>query len=186
MDVYKERRMQTINSLLDGYSSLSVVKLLEPLAAGFHHQVLPESLGMPIRDKDAFAKHATGIFGIFEEFSIIPRTIIDDAAAGIVAIDAQMFGTLKGGKGKWENECMITVRLTEDGFSILEIREFVDSAKAMEMARLHAPTEFGSKAGCNRDADEHGLFDWVTIDAGSWVYVGAAVVAYIGLRRMLS
>lgn len=178
--------MQTINALLDGYSSLSTTKLLEPLAPGFHHQILPESLGMPIRDKDAFAKHAAGIFGIFEEFSMTPRAIINDAAAGVVAIDARMLGTLKGGKGKWETECIMTVRLTEDGCQILEVREFVDSAKAMEMARTHAPEEFGSKASGNMDTEEHGFFDWLTIDGGSWVHVGAAVVAYIGLRRMLS
>ncbi|KAI0430488.1 hypothetical protein F5Y09DRAFT_341661 [Xylaria sp. FL1042] len=186
MEVSKGRRMQTIDALLDGYSSLSVVKLLEPLATDFHHQILPESLGMPIRDRDAFAKHAAGIFGVFEEFRMIRKTIVDDAVAGMVVIDAQMLGTLKSGKGEWNNECIMMVRLTEDGCKVLNIQEFVDSAKAVEMARTHKPKDFGSKASDTFDTKERSLFDWAVIDSDTWIYVGTAVIALIGLRRIFS
>ncbi|KAI1423561.1 hypothetical protein F5Y12DRAFT_716186 [Xylaria sp. FL1777] len=184
MDVSRLRRMQTIDTLLDGYSSLSVAKLLEPLAPDFHHQTLPESLGMPIRDRDAFAKHAEGVFGLFQEFKMIRKTVVDDAAAGIVVIDAQMLGTLTGGKGEWNNECVMMVRLTEDGSKVLDIREFVDSTKAIEMARRHAPEEFGGKATDTFNNREAGLFDWRVIDSDSWIHFGAAVIALIGLRRV--
>jgi hypothetical protein len=175
--------MQTVDALLWGYGSLSVPKLLEVLAPGFHHQTLPESLGMPIRDRAAFAKHAAGIFGIFAEFKMIPKTIIDDAGAGAVAIEARMLGTLKNGRGKWKNECVMMVRLTDDGLQVLDVREFVDSAKAMEMARTHAPEAFAGEV--NTSATEDGwLVGWRGRDL--WVRTGVAAVVLVGLRRVLS
>ncbi|KAI1747879.1 hypothetical protein F4782DRAFT_534943 [Xylaria castorea] len=138
MTVSKRQRMQTIDALLEGYSSLSVARLLEPLGPDFHHRTLPESLGMPVRNREAFTEHAARVFSVFEEFKMIPRTIIDDAIAGVVAIEADMLGTLKGGRGEWRNECVMMVRLSEDGLKVLDVREFVDSAKAMEMTRKNA------------------------------------------------
>ncbi|RWA06244.1 hypothetical protein EKO27_g8856 [Xylaria grammica] len=186
MAVSKWQRMQTIDTLLDGYSSLCVAKLLEPLAPEFHHQTLPESLGMPVRDRDAFAKHAAGVFGVFEEFRMVPRTIVDDAAAGIVAIDAQMLGTLKWDGGKWNNECVLIVRLTEDGCKVLDVREFVDSAKAMKMAATYAPEEFGGDTSNRQHTEDDNLFSWGMMGSGSWIHFGIAVVALVGLRRLLS
>ncbi|KAI0859153.1 hypothetical protein F4860DRAFT_516220 [Xylaria cubensis] len=138
MEVSRRQRMQTIDALLEGYSSLSVARLLEPLDPDFYHRTLPESLEMPVRNREAFAEHAARVFGIFEEFKMVPRTIIDDASSGIVAIEADMLGTLKDGKGEWKNECVMMVRLREDGLKVLEVREFVDSAKAMEMSNKNA------------------------------------------------
>ncbi|KAI1739919.1 hypothetical protein F4680DRAFT_466072 [Xylaria scruposa] len=138
MKVSRRQRMQTIDALLEGYSSLSVARLLEPLDPGFYHRTLPQSLGMPVRNREAFAEHAARVFSVFEEFKMVPRTIIDDASSGIVAIEADMLGTLKGGRGEWKNECVMMVKLGEDGLKVLEVREFVDSAKAMEMTRKNA------------------------------------------------
>ncbi|KAI1122543.1 hypothetical protein F5Y10DRAFT_270983 [Nemania abortiva] len=188
MGASRYKRMQTIDALLDGYGSLSVAKLLEPLAPDFHHQTLPESLGMPVRDRDAFGKHAAGIFDIFDEFKLVPRTIIDDPVTGVVAIDAEMLGTLKGGKGEWKNECVMMVKLTEDGLHVLEVREFVDSAKAMEMARTHAPDDFGCKASGSSDTsntEDESLFDWGYMDSDLWIHLGAVVVILVGIRRIL-
>ncbi|KAI0103848.1 hypothetical protein GGR51DRAFT_573105 [Nemania sp. FL0031] len=188
MDASRNKRMQTIDALLDGYGSLSVAKLLEPLAPDFRHQTLPKSLGTPVRDRDAFEKHAAGIFGIFDEFKMMPRTIVDDPVTGVVAIDAQMLGTLKNGKGKWNNECIMMVKLTEDGLRVLEVREFVDSARAIEMAQTHAPDDFGCKVSAASNVSnmqDEGLFDWGSIDSDLWIHLGAVVVILVGLRRMM-
>ncbi|KAI8944981.1 hypothetical protein F4801DRAFT_598600 [Xylaria longipes] len=186
MEVSRWQRMQTINALLDGYSSLSVAKLLESLDPDFHHQTLPESLGMPIRNREAFAKHAAGIFGVFEKFRMVPKAIIDDAIAGVVAIEAQMLGTLKGGRGEWKNECVMIVRLREDGLKVLNVREFVDSAKAIEMARTHAPENFGCDAGDDSNAGgERVFFDLGEMGSDSWVHFGAVVVVLVGLHQIL-
>jgi hypothetical protein len=142
-------RHETIQRLLDGYSSLSVPTLLSPLSSRFTHQVLPKSLGMPVRDKDSFAQHATGIFSIFSQFSMVPQSINDDPSTGVVTIHAKMLGTLRkggGGEGgKWENECIMLVRLSGDGREVEAIEEFVDSAKALEMGRRFKPRDFGAR-----------------------------------------
>lgn len=155
---------QTIQTLLQGYSSLSVASLLIPLSQDFVHRVLPASLGMPPRDKTSFAGHAAGIFSIFETFQMIPDEMYFDEDSKTVTIHARMEGVwksepgmtsastakkgkrgqgeLEGDAGKWNNECVMIVRLTRDGTQVLEITEFVDSAKAMEMRARHAPKNF--------------------------------------------
>ncbi|KAI1145325.1 hypothetical protein F4825DRAFT_252832 [Nemania diffusa] len=188
MEVSRSRRMQTIDALLDGYGSLSVAKLLEPLAPDFHHQILPESLGIPVRDRTAFESHAAGIFGVFDEFRMVPRAVVDDPVTNIVAIDAQMRGTLKGGKGEWTNECVMMVKLTEDELQVKEVREFVDSAKAIEMARAHAPDDFQCQAGSTTsntsNTENEKLLDWGSMDSDLWIHLGAVVVILVGIRRI--
>ncbi|KAI0199898.1 hypothetical protein F4808DRAFT_461293 [Astrocystis sublimbata] len=183
MEVSKWQRKQTIDALLSGYSSLSVDKLLEPLDPEFHHQTLPESLGMPIRNRDAFVKHAAGIFGVFEKFQMIPKAIIDDSSTGMVVVEAQMLGTLKGGKGEWTNECVMIVKLSEDGLKVLEVKEFVDSAKALEMARTHAPEDFKCDASDSSKAEKWKILG--EFDSDSWIHVGAAVIVLVSLHRMV-
>lgn len=152
----------TIASLLEGYSSLSVPQLLKPLSPDFHHRVLPESLGMPVRDREAFTQHATGIFAVFDSFRLEPvLTLRTESLPPTVVIRAKMLGVLRGSKGPWENECMMTIKLSPDGTEVVEIQEFVDSAKALVMAKRHAPDQFGSK-GTWRAAR----------DVGSLIHVG--------------
>ncbi|KAI0143718.1 hypothetical protein GGR57DRAFT_518200 [Xylariaceae sp. FL1272] len=139
METSRQQRMGTIRQLLDGFGSLSVNSLLKPLAPELQYQTLPESLGFPVHNFESFKHHAEGIYGIFDEFKMVPRLIADDAVAGIVTIHAQMIGILRDSKRQWRNECIMLVKLTEDGQKVSEIKEFVDSAKAMEMARNHAP-----------------------------------------------
>ncbi|RYP61686.1 hypothetical protein DL771_010037 [Monosporascus sp. 5C6A] len=142
MESVPSTRISTVNALLDGYGSLSVTQLLEPLSANFRHRVLPESLQMEECDKESFAKKAEGIFGIFAEFRMIPQSIAEDAKRGVVIVHAHMDGKFKIGSGKWKNECVMIIQLSPDGTKVLEIQEFVDSAKALEMRTKHAPTHF--------------------------------------------
>ncbi|KAK0615324.1 hypothetical protein B0T17DRAFT_461637, partial [Bombardia bombarda] len=132
-------RTRTTQALLEGYSSLSVPKLLSSLSPNFAHKVLPASLGIPHRDKAAFAECAAGIFDTFEQFRMVPEGAFEDEVQGVVIIHARMEGTLKKNKGQWNNECMLIVRFTEDGSQVKEIEEFVDSQKALEMKRKHSP-----------------------------------------------
>ena len=135
-------RLNTVRALLDGYESLSVSRLLEPLADNFHHQVLPESLGMKRRDKKDFEQHAKGIFAIFDNFRMIPQSITEDTERGIVVVHARMRGTIKVIHDEWRNECILMIQLSEDGTKIVEIQEFVDSMKAVEMRQALAPSHF--------------------------------------------
>ncbi|OTB04798.1 hypothetical protein M426DRAFT_22422 [Hypoxylon sp. CI-4A] len=138
----RSRRRGTINALLDGYGSLSVPQLLGNTTLEFRHQVLPESLGMAPRDREAFAQHAAGIFKVFDEFKMIPKSIVDDEPANTTVVHARMQGILKGGAGEWINECVMIIQLSPDGTQVKSVTEFVDSAKALEMARKHKPDHF--------------------------------------------
>ncbi|KAI2470480.1 hypothetical protein F4781DRAFT_174356 [Annulohypoxylon bovei var. microspora] len=148
MDEARARRL-TVNALLDGYGSLSVPQLLRTMSPDFHHQVLPESLGMKPRNREAFAQHAAGIFSIFDEFRMVPKSIIDGGPGSMAVVHARMQGILKGGAGEWINECVMMIQLSQDGTQVVRITEFVDSAKALEMARKYAPDDFGCDFGCS-------------------------------------
>lgn len=135
-----------ITALLDAYGSLSVPQLLDLLAPSFTHRVLPESLGMPVRDKEAFARHAAGIFGVFDSFRMEPAEILKvEGWRETWVVRAHMEGVLRGGKGGWTNECVLIVKMDEEGMLVQEIQEFVDSAKAVEMKKRHAPEDFGAE-----------------------------------------
>ncbi|KAI4868403.1 hypothetical protein F4820DRAFT_123625 [Hypoxylon rubiginosum] len=154
MDEGRRRRYNTVNTLLEGYGSLSVSQLLQPTSPEFHHQVLPESLGMVPRNRESFAQHAAGIFSIFEQFRMVPKSVVDGGPGGMVVVHALMQGVLKGGAGEWKNECVMIIQLSSDGTQVVRVTEFVDSAKALEMARKHAPDDFGCKyEGLDRDRD---------------------------------
>ncbi|OTA94705.1 hypothetical protein M434DRAFT_29685 [Hypoxylon sp. CO27-5] len=150
MDEPRARRLSTVRALLDGYGSLSVPTLLSTTSPDFYHQVLPESLGMVPRNRESFAQHAAGIFNVFDEFKMIPKSIVDDGPGNMAVVHARMQGVLKGGAGEWINECVMMIQLTPDATQVVKVTEFVDSAKALEMARKHAPDDFGCEAA---DAD---------------------------------
>lgn len=141
------QRIKTVHDLLDGYRSLSVPTLLAPLAEDFRHRALPASLEMPERDRTAFAQHAAGVFGLFDAFEMVPQSVHEDAATNVVVVHALMTGVMKMKQLDWRNECILLIRLSEDGASVREIAEFVDSAKAVEMRRKHAPGVFGKAGG---------------------------------------
>jgi hypothetical protein len=126
-------RLDTAYALLDAYSTLSPEKMLEHLASDFTHQVLPESIGMPIRDRSAFAEHAAGITSIFSSFAIVPVNVFEDPERNTVIVHGKMVGQLNHDMGPWENECMMQLKMTEDQCKVLENKEFVDSAKAAKM-----------------------------------------------------
>lgn len=138
-------RLQTAYRVLDAYSSLSLPAILAPLSEGFTQQVLPASLGMPCRTKPEFAKHAAGITSIFKEFAMVPQTVFEDPAENAVVVYCKMVGELTRDLGSWENECVIWMRFSQDGRSVVEHREFVDSAKAMQMKEKLAPKNFDGK-----------------------------------------
>ncbi|KAK8049949.1 hypothetical protein PG994_011679 [Apiospora phragmitis] len=144
------QRIKTVHDLLDGYRSLSVPTLLAPLAEDFRHRALPASLEMPERDRAAFAQHAAGVFGLFDAFEMVPQAVHEDAAANVVVVHALMRGVMKKKQQQqvdWRNECVLLIRLSADGARVREIAEFVDSAKAVEMRRKHAPGVFGKAGG---------------------------------------
>lgn len=131
-------RLKTAQALLDGYSSLNVDRLTAPLASDYTHQVLPESLGVPIRDAKQFAEHAAEIFSMFSEFRMNPKAIFEDQGRNVVVVHALMEGKLKDSNEEWLNECVMIICLSGDGSQVVKVTEFVDSAKAVELRNKHA------------------------------------------------
>lgn len=134
----KSPRMITTEALLDGFSSLDVQRLTAPLSSDFTHQVLPESLGMPVRNAKQFAKHAAEVFSAFREFRMNPKVIFEDQGQNAVVVHARMEGVLKGSDEDWLNECVMIIAFSEDETRVVKVTEFVDSAKAIEMREKHA------------------------------------------------
>ncbi|KAF2429112.1 hypothetical protein EJ08DRAFT_591406 [Tothia fuscella] len=125
----QSKRLNTIYAFFESYSLLSPEALLSRLSPTFTHKVLPSSLDMPLRDRSAFAGHAKGITSIFQSFAMVPQVVFEDPIKNVVVAHCKMVGELHG-LGHWENECMIWCKMAQDGGSIVEMREFVDSARA--------------------------------------------------------
>ncbi|KAK4108833.1 hypothetical protein N656DRAFT_376467 [Canariomyces notabilis] len=176
-----QTRFRTIHALLDGYASLKPSELLKPLSPDFTYSVLPSSLGMRDLDREAFGLHAAGVFSVFDQFRMVPSTMYEDEKRGVVVIQARMEGKLKArhaGRGEWSNECVIIVRLSDAGGQVVQIQEFVDSSKAMEMQRRHGHAEgaFAPLVGGERRS-------WLA----SMVLFMCGLVAggLVGVRRLL-
>ncbi|RFU33338.1 hypothetical protein B7463_g3032, partial [Scytalidium lignicola] len=122
-------RIKTAYALLDSYSILNVEALLASLTDSFTHKVLPELLEMPLRDKTAFAVHAERMASIFSTFTMVPQSVFEDQERNSVVIHAKMVGELIN-LGSWENECIIMLKMSDDGCKVVEQKEFVDSARA--------------------------------------------------------
>jgi hypothetical protein len=122
-------RMKTAQAVLYGYSTLKPSDMLAPLSPTFTHKVLPTSLSMPARDLEAFKIHVGRIGSIFSTFKMEPQRIFEDPENNSVVLYCKMIGELTQ-LGPWENECFMTMKMSEDGEKVEEITEFVDSAKA--------------------------------------------------------
>ncbi|KUJ21256.1 uncharacterized protein LY89DRAFT_681836 [Mollisia scopiformis] len=125
-------RIQTACAVLNSYSALTVEALLKPLADDFIHQVFPSSLEFPPRDRESFAAHASGVTSIFSSFAMVPHNMFEDASKNTVIVQAKMVGELHG-MGKWENECVIFMKMLEDGTKVVETTEFVDSLRSKQL-----------------------------------------------------
>lgn len=126
----RSTRLETTYALLDAYATLSPDNMLAHLSDDYTHQVLPESMGMPSRDRAAFAEHAKGITAIFAKFAMLPKRVFEDPEQNSVVVYANMDGVLQGGLGPWVNECIMMLRFNDDGSKVTEMKEFVDSARA--------------------------------------------------------
>ena len=87
------------------------------------------------------------IFSLFEEFKMAPQgqvhfskdtnTVIAHCKMGGKVNASSEKGKLliNGGIKEWWTECVLFVTMTPDGKKIVELKEFVNSAKAEELQR---------------------------------------------------
>ncbi|KAE9375927.1 hypothetical protein N431DRAFT_463988 [Stipitochalara longipes BDJ] len=122
-------RVQTARAALASYSALEVEALLQPLDDEFTHKVLPSSLEMPLRNREAFTTHADRVTSVFKSFSMVPQSMFEDPVKNTVIVYAKMIGELVD-LGPWENECIIFMKMSANGKKVVEHTEFVDSLRA--------------------------------------------------------
>lgn len=143
---------KTFEKLIQNYSTLRAQALTSNLSRDFAHHVLPLSLNLPTRDLQSFQKHATMIFSLFTDFKMVPQqdeagksvhfspesnTVIAHCKMGGKVNSASDMGQklINSGLDEWWTECVLFVRMSEHGDSIVELREFVNSARAEELQK---------------------------------------------------
>jgi hypothetical protein len=144
--------VKTFNKLLQSYSTLRPEALVANATREFKHTVLPVALELPSRTLAPFKEHAGMVFSLFYDFRMVPQedgkrndfyfskatnTVIAHCKmGGKVNPNSEMGARLvESGIADWWTECILFVQMTEDGKRIIEVREFVDSAKAEELQK---------------------------------------------------
>ncbi|KAF2877628.1 hypothetical protein BDV95DRAFT_614758 [Massariosphaeria phaeospora] len=140
----------TFHAFLRAYSTLSPATLTANASPAFTHSVLPSSLGLPARTLDPFKQHAGMILSLFSSFSMTPQpspsAVHYSRDTNTVVAHCKMGGVINGeseqgkklvdsGVSEWWTECVMFVRMDEGGREVVEVREFVHSAKAEELKR---------------------------------------------------
>ncbi|KZM28214.1 uncharacterized protein EKO05_0011052 [Ascochyta rabiei] len=142
--------VKTFKKLIKAYSTLRPEALVSTASRDFTHTVLPASLNLPSRPLNAFKGHAGMIFSLFESFEMAPQPNGNGDAVhysketntvtahcrmgGKVTAESSMGQKLiASGLTEWWTECVIFVQTSPDGKRIIEVREFVHSAKAEEL-----------------------------------------------------
>ena len=144
--------VKTFDKLIKGYSTLRPEALVSTASRNFLHAALPASLNLPSRPLTAFKEHAGMIFSLFESFEMTPQpngkgdTVHLSRETNTVTAHCKMGGKVNAespmgqkliasGLTEWWTECVLFVQMSSDGKRIVEIREFVHSAKAEELQR---------------------------------------------------
>ncbi|KAF1361143.1 hypothetical protein EJ07DRAFT_91564, partial [Lizonia empirigonia] len=142
--------VKTFNNLVKSYSQLRPEALVSTATRDFTHMVLPASLNLPSRSVAAFKEHAGTIFSLFQNFEMIPQpngkgdAVHFSKETSTVTAHCKMGGKINAetsmgqrliasGLTEWWTECVLFVQMSSDGKRIVEVREFVDSAKAEEL-----------------------------------------------------
>lgn len=144
------RHMRTFHKFLKGYSTLRPQALAADASADFTHTAMPADLKLPSRSLEPFKQHASMIFSLFTDFTIVPQpegspnSVNFSPDTSTVIAHCKMGGKVNSkspngaklvsqGYNEWWNECVIFVQMDSSGRKIVEVREFLHSAKAQEL-----------------------------------------------------
>jgi hypothetical protein len=78
---------------------------------------------------ETFKTHAERVTSVFESFAMVPQSIFEDPVQNMVIVRGKMIGELTD-LVPWENECIIFMKISDDGRKVVEYMEFVDSLRA--------------------------------------------------------
>ncbi|PSN68796.1 hypothetical protein BS50DRAFT_619560 [Corynespora cassiicola Philippines] len=144
--------VKTFRKYVKAYSTLRPQALAATASNDFNHKVVPLSLQLPARTLEPFQQHASMIFSLFESFSMIPQppnhkeafhfcketnTVIAHCKMGGKVNEQSEKGKIliESGLREWWTECVLFVQMNASGKRVVEVKEFVDSAKAEELKK---------------------------------------------------
>jgi hypothetical protein len=144
--------VRTFRKYIKAYSTKRPQALAANASVDFTHVVLPSALQIPTRTLDPFKMHAGMIFSLFEKFDMLPQsqgpqgnvhycketnTVIAHCRMGgkINAQSEKGKLLIEQGLNEWWTECVLFVRMDDEGRKVVEVREFVHSAKAEELKK---------------------------------------------------
>jgi len=144
--------VRTFRNYIKAYSTKRPQALAANASVDFTHVVLPSALQIPTRTLDPFKMHAGMIFSLFEKFDMLPQsqgpqgnvhycketnTVIAHCRMGgkINAQSEKGKLLIEQGLNEWWTECVLFVRMDDEGRKVVEVREFVNSAKAEELKK---------------------------------------------------
>ena len=148
----KTPHVRTFCKYVEAYSTKRPQALATNASVDFTHVVLPSALQIPIRTLDPFKMHADRIFSFFKEFDMLPQsqgpqgnvhfcketnTVIAHCRMGGIINGQSEKGKIliKRGLQEWWTECVLFVRMDVEGKRVVEVKEFVNSAKAKELQK---------------------------------------------------
>jgi hypothetical protein len=148
----KTPHVRTFRKYIEAYSTKRPQALGTNASVEFTHVVLPSALQIPTRTLNPFKMHAGMIFSLFEKFDMLPQsqgpqgnvhfcketnTVIAHCRMGGIINGQSDTGMILIEKGlqEWWTECVLFVRMDGKGRRVVEVREFVNSAKAEELQK---------------------------------------------------
>lgn len=139
--------VKTFNKLIQSCPTLRPEALVASATRDFAHTILPALFKIPARQVAAFRDHAETIFSLFESFEMTPQPNKErnpvhlSLETNTVTAHCKMGGKeselgqklIASGLTEWWTECVLLVQMNPNGKRIIEVREFVHSAKAEEL-----------------------------------------------------
>lgn len=136
VELSRARLLQTASAFITSYNTWSVDRIVSIRSPSCVHYTLPGTLNVPPRTNVEYATFLVPMLPIFRgvEFSIISEkeTVVDVAARKVVLHCRNRADT---DAGKYENEYVFILTMSEDGMLLDEIVEFIDAAYTMEFKR---------------------------------------------------
>ncbi len=132
-------------ALVSAYKSWDLKEIMGVRSTDCVNSILPASLGRPAMDNEEYASFFAPNIPLFEGFHLtVHDTIIDEAARKVTM---HLSSRATTAIGKYDNEYMLTLHMTEDGQKVDRFVEFVDSKySARYMSELRESIAQSSKA----------------------------------------
>ena len=122
--------LSTANEAIEGYNIWTTESIMSYRAPHCTHQVLPLSLGRQPLNNEQYLAYFTPMMALFKDFHVVVKNAVVDEEAKQVTMHAT--SSAMTAVGKYDNEYMLALRMTEDGTKVEKFDEFVDSKYSSE------------------------------------------------------